>query len=107
MTFKVSPAYTMDSAIVDTSATVLIGFSATKGTSNMRYLQVAKGIDTMTPVLLNAYVLLDSQQTSLNRDFSFKAGVYQTDELETYTFKISDEEGYTFQKSIAFTIHPH
>jgi|GEM_PF-5600246 len=107
MTFKVGPAYKPDSSVVDTSATVLVGFSANRANSNMRYLQVTKAIDTMTPVVLTAYVLLDTQLTSVNKDFSFKTGGYRTDKTETYTFKISDEEGYTFQKSIAFIVHPH
>jgi hypothetical protein len=107
MTFRVGPAYTLDSAVVDTSSSVLVGFSAHKNSANMIYLQVAKAIDTAAPVLLNSYVLADSNQSAINRDFSFRTGVYQTNKSETYIFKISDDAGFTFQKSIAFTVHPH
>ena len=106
MTFKVGPAYTSANATIDTAASILIGFSATKNTSIMRYLQVTRAIDTLSPALLNTYILIDSEANSINRDFSFKAGKYLTNTTETYTFKISDDEGYTFQKAISFTVHP-
>ena len=107
MAFKISTGYSLDSSFVDTSAILRIGFSATKGSSNMRFLAVSKSIDTAAPVLLNSYVLLDTQQTSLSRDFTYKTGVYRSNTVETYTFKISDEDGYTFTKSIAFTVYPY
>jgi len=107
MTFKTGTAYTPANDTLDTLSAILIGFSATRGNSNMSYLQVAKGIDTAAPVLLNTYILTDSQSTSVSKDFAFTSGAYRANTTETYTFKISDAAGFTFQKSISFTIHPH
>lgn len=107
MAFKIGPAYTLDSAMVDTSATVVIGFMASRSSSNMRFLEVSKAVDTLAPVVLGTYVLIDSNLNSINRDFTYKTGVYRSATFETYTFKISDEAGYTFTKSIAFTVHPY
>jgi hypothetical protein len=107
MTFKVGTGYSLDSSFVDTSATLRIGFSATKGSANMRILVVSKAVDTAAPVDISTIVLVDSQQNSISRDFTFKTGVYRSNSVETYTFKISDEEGYTFTKSIAFTVYPY
>jgi hypothetical protein len=107
MSFLMGPAYAADSAVTDTGTTVLIGFKATKGSSNMRVLVVAKAIDTMPANAIATYALPDSEQTVLSRTFSFKTGVYTSYHAETYTFKVSDEEGYTFTKSISFIVHPY
>jgi len=107
MKFLAGGAYTQDSATIDTASPILIGFTATRSNSNMVYLQVARTIDTLSPVALDAYILINSEATVINRNFSFTSGVYMTDKKETYTFKISDASGFTFAKSISFTIHPH
>lgn len=107
MTLLTGGAYTPDSATIDTVSPILIGFTATRSNSNMVYLQVARTIDTLSPIVLNAYVLLAPETTAINRNFSFTSGVYHTDKKETYTFKISDATGFTFTKSISFTVHPH
>jgi hypothetical protein len=107
MAFLTGGAYTPGSATIDTAAPILIGFTATRSNSNMVYLQVARAIDTLNPVVLNAYILIAPETAAINRTFSFTSGVYHTDKKETYTFKISDASGFTFAKSISFTVHPH
>ena len=107
MTFVTGGAYTQDSAIIDTASPIAIGFAATRSNSDMVYLQVTRSIDTLSPVVLDAYVLLSPETSAINRNFSFTSGVYHTDKRETYTFKISDAAGFTFVKSISFTVHPH
>lgn len=107
MTFLTGGAYTADSAIIDTASPIVIGFTATRSNSDMVYLQVTRAIDTLSPVVLSAYVLMAPETSAINRNFSFTSGVYHTDKKETYTFKVSDAAGFTFTKSISFTVHPH
>ena len=107
MTFLTGGIYTQDSSIIDTASPIVIGFTATRSNSDMVYLQVTRTIDTLSPVVIGAYVLMTPETSAINRNFSFTSGVYHTDKKETYTFKISDAAGFTFAKSISFTIHPH
>ncbi len=107
MTFLIGSAYTPAGDTLDTLATIRIGFTATKGNSNMAFMQVARAVDTLPSVVLDSYVLTDSQNTVINRNFSFTSGVYPSTATETYTVKISDAAGFTFTKSIAFIIKPH
>ena len=107
MTFLTGGAYAADSATIDTASPIVIGFTATRSNSDMVYLQVTRAIDTLSPIVLDAYLLLSPETSAINRNFSFRSGVYHTDKKETYTFKISDAAGFTFTKSISFTIHPH
>ena len=107
MIFLTGGTYTQDSSIIDTASPISIGFTAARSNSNMVYLQVTRTIDTLSPVVLDAYVLQSPETSAINRSFSFISGVYHTDKKETYTFKISDAAGFTFAKSISFTIHPH
>lgn len=105
LNFKSGVGYIPEGSSVDTNALIKIGLEAQKTSSDMRYLQIERRIDSNTAVLFSS-VLTAASKTSFDKDFECRTAVSKTIHTEQYFFKVSDDNGFTFEKNMTLKVDP-